>query len=279
MDVYETAAALKPVLDSARRDGKTIGLVGTSGAMHDGHLSLIKRCHAENDLNVLFWGGKKAQHAWRTSTISYDRDAERDYKLAEDAGAQILYAPAGSEIFPRRPFTRVTLPEMSSGVPHLEDPAHLDLIALAMCKLWNMTWPERVYFGEKDWQQLVMFQRLASDLSYPIDVIGCPTIRDDDGLALSSRNAQLSQDERAEAPVLYRALRACQDAALSGTRETGALAELFGRCIGDPDKVRYFTAVVSDTMEPVDLLAGSVRILASIQLGSIRILDNIGLQI
>ena len=278
MEVYDTAAQLKNVLDAARRDRKSIGLVGTSGAVHDGHLSLIKRCGQDNDVNVLFWGGQKANHDWKQSTISYDRDADRDFALIREAGAQILYAPDGNELFPRRPMTKVTLPDMSTNVPHLEDPAHLDLIALAMCKLWNMVVPERVYFGEKDWQQLVMYQRMGEDLSYPIEVIGCPTIRDADGLALSSRNAQLSPEQRARAPVFHRALCDCRDAALGGLRSAVALKRLFTESIGDAGTVRYFTPVVSETMSPVDELSGSIRILASVQIGSVRLLDNIGVE-
>src|SRR4029079_14554573 len=118
------------------------------------------------------------------STLAYERDAGDDWPLAEEAGCDILFAPPAEVLFPRAPATTVTLPSFSKGFSQLEDPAHLDLIALAMCKLWNMFRTCRTYLGEKDWQQLVMFVRLAEDLDYPVEVLGCPTVRDADGVAV-----------------------------------------------------------------------------------------------
>src|SRR5438552_12577808 len=148
--------------------------------MHLGHQSLIRRAAAENDLTALYWGGAPADlSSWQSgSTFGYERDAGHDWPLAEEAGCEILFAPAGEVLFPREPMTKVSLPSFSSGNTWLEDPAHLDLIALAMCKLWNMFGPCRNYFGEKDWQQLVMFVRLADDLEYLVEVVGSPTIRE-----------------------------------------------------------------------------------------------------
>jgi len=129
------------------------------------------------------------------------------------------------------------------------------------------------------WQQLVMYQRLADDLCWPVEVIGCPTLRHDDGVAISSRNVKLTADERAFAPALYRALRAARDAALAGTRSTAELEQIFAATVGEPGCIRYFTAVEADTMQPLDTLTGSVRLLASIQLGAVRLLDNLGVDV
>ena len=180
------------------------------------------------------------------------RNAERDFALAEGAGLDVVFAPESSELYPNEPMTRVSLPAMSSELPHLESPAHLDLIAMTMGKLWHIFGPCRSYFGEKDWQQLAMFQRLAVDLAWPVDVIGCPTIRDERGLALSSRNQQLSQARQADAAVLYRALVAAGQAALTGTRSTRELSAdllrdrrrsgthpvLHPGCVGDDETAR-----------------------------------------
>jgi pantoate--beta-alanine ligase len=279
MQQYRTVGELRTALDAARARGQRVGMVGTSGAMHQGHLSLVQRSVADNDVTALFWGGD-GSHDWMASQITYARDAGRDFGLAEGAGLDIVFAPFDHELFAREPMTTVSLPAMSSGVPHLEDPAHLDLIAMVMGKLWNIFGPCRSYFGEKDWQQLVMFQRLADDLAWPVEVIGCPTVREDDGLAVSSRNAQLTAEQRAVAPVLHRALCACRDAALAGARTAAELEKVFAATVGDPGCIRYFTPVEADTMAPLDELAGagSVRLLASIELGSVRLLDNVGLE-
>jgi pantoate--beta-alanine ligase len=281
MDLYRTVAELRELLDGERARGRQIGMVGTSGGMHEGHQSLIRRAAEENDVTALYWGGGGGEVSldWQASTIAYERDASHDFPLAEAAGCDILFAPSSDVMFPREPMTKVSLPAMSSGFPQLEDPGHLDLIALAMCKLWNMFGPCRNYFGEKDWQQLVMFQRLADDLAYPVEVLGCPTVREDDGVAVSSRNAQLSPEQRAVAPVLYRALCAARDAAVAGTRSTAQLEKVFAAGIDDPDSIQYFAAVEADTMAPLDELRGSVRLLASIELGPVRLLDNLGIEL
>ncbi len=214
-----------------------------------------------------------------TSQVGYERDAAHDLALAERAGCDIVFVPANEELYPREPITRVSLPAMSTSVPHLEDPAHLDLVALVMCKLWNIFGPCRSYFGEKDWQQLVMFKRLADDLYCPIEVVGSPTIRESDGLAVSSRNSKLTPEERVTAPVIYRALCRCAETSRLGRRTSVELASEFAEEVGGQATVAYFTPVEANTLAPLDVLRGSVRLLASIQLGSVRLLDNIGVEI
>lgn len=275
---YRTVHELRTALDGARARGHRVGMFGTSGALHRGHLSIIERSVADNDVTAMFWGGA-GSFDWMASQITYARDADRDFAVAQQTGLDIIFAPYDDELFPREPMTTVSLPAMSSGVSHLEDPAHLDLIAMVMGKLWNIFGPCRAYFGEKDWQQLAMYKRLADDLAWPVEVIGCPTVREDDGVAVSSRNGQLTAEQRAEAPVLYRALCDCRDAVQAGARTADELEKVFAAMIGDPGCIRYFTAVEADTMAPLDELAGSVRLLASIALGSVRLLDNLGVEL
>jgi pantoate--beta-alanine ligase len=274
-DRYQRIADLRERLDGERARGRRVGMVGTSGAMHDGHLSLIRRAAADNDVVALFWGGVSAS-GWMASEIGNDRDAKRDFALSAAAGAGIIFAPDSGELFPREPMTTVSLPAMAGHEPPLEDPAHLDLIAMTMGKLWNLFGPCRSYFGEKDWQQLVMFQRLADDLAWPVTVIGCPTIREPDGLALSSRNQRLTPRERAAAPVLYQALTAARRAAMDGARSSAALSGVLAGVIGDKARIVYFRPVEASTMRPLEMLSGSVRLLASIELGSVRLVDNVG---
>ena len=275
LDVIRTVKELRDGLDEVRRRGGRVGMVGTSGAVHDGHLSLMRASAAANDRTVVFWGGG-ARFDWMDSELQYERDYERDAALVLAAGADAIFMPFDDDLFPRPPFTRVSLPAMSSGAPGLEDPAHLDLIAMVMAKLWNVFGPCRSYFGEKDWQQLAMFRRLAEDLSYPVDVVGCPTVREHDGVAMSSRNAQLSPEERRRAPALYEALRAGADAVAAGERRTSALVDVVTAAIGGRGAVEYVVAVEADTMAAVDRVDGDVRLLASMRLGSVRLVDNVG---
>ncbi len=281
MELYRSVSELRAVLDPARAAGKRVGMVGTSGGMHVGHQSLIRRAAAENDITAMYWGGAPADlSSWQpNSSFAYERDAGHDWPLAEEAGCDILFAPPADVLFPRAPATTVTLPSFSKGFGQLEDPAHLDLIALAMCKLWNMFGPCRNYFGEKDWQQLVMFVRLAEDLEYPVEVLGCPTVRDDDGVAVSSRNSQLTPEQRAIAPVLYQALRASRVAALAGITTAAKVEQVFTDAVDGAAAVQYFAVVDGPTMTPLEELSGSVRLLASIVLGHTRIVDNIGVEL
>jgi pantoate--beta-alanine ligase len=278
LTLFDRCADLRAFLDKVRGSGQQVGMVGTSGMMHEGHLSLIRRAAEENDMTALFWGGHSASDLM-ASQVGSGGDAGRDFSLAESAGLDVLFAPQSGELFPSEPMTRVSLPAMSSEVPELESPAHLDLIAMTMGKLWHIFGPCRSYFGEKDWQQLSMFRRLATDLAWPVEVIGCPTIRDERGLALSSRNEQLTEAQRAEAPVLHRALLAARRAAADGTRSTPELSAVFSETVGRTARIRYFTAVVSATMKPLDQLSGSVRFLASIEMGAVRLVDNIGIEL
>ena len=185
-----------------------------------------------------------------SSELGYQRDSGRDFALAEAAGLDIIFAPAADELFPREPMTTVSLPAMSSDVPHLEDPAHLDLVAMVMCKLWNIFGPCRSYFGEKDWQQLVMYQRLADDLGWPVTVIGCPTVREPDGLAVSSRNAQLapgSRDRPAALPALLPRTGRSQEArgpapsslASSASATSGRRVRRCRRRVARPDRLLH----------------------------------------
>jgi pantoate--beta-alanine ligase len=283
VELIRTVAELRARLDPQRAAGRQIGMVGTSGGMHQGHQSLIRRAAAENDITAMYWGGAPADlTSWHAgSTFAYERDSGHDWPLAEEAGCEILFAPPGEVLFPRAPATTVTLPSFSKAFSggagaRLEDPAHLDLIALAMCKLWNMFGPCRNYFGEKDWQQLVMFQCLAFDLEFPVEVLGSPTVREDDGVAVSSRNSQLTPEQRAVAPVLYQALCAARDAARTGAATAAELEEVFTDTVGDAATIEYFAVVDGPTMTPLDELSGAVRLLASIGLGDTRLLDNIG---
>jgi len=281
VELIRTVADLRGRLDAARGAGKRVGMVGTSGGMHEGHQSLIRRAAAENDVTAMFWGGAPADFEWNRggATFAYERDADHDWPLAEQAGCELLFAPSGEVLYPREPATKVSLPSYTEAFAQLEEPSHLALIALTMCKLWNMFGPCRSYFGEKDWQQLVMFERLTEDLEFPVEIVGCPTVREHDGVAVSSRNSQLTPEQRAVAPVLYRALCAARDAALAGAATAAELEQIFTDTIGGVAAVQYVAVVDGPSMTPLDDLAGSVRILASIALGDTRLVDNIGVEL
>jgi pantoate--beta-alanine ligase len=262
---------LRQVLNAARCKGDKVGMMGTSGAMHDGHLSLVRAAAAENDLPVMFYGGSGG------GPRLYDRDATRDLALCEAAGMQIAYVPSGDFML-QQSATVVALPRLFGGdQPGMEDPAHLHQITFAMAKLYNIFGECRMYSGEKDWQQLAIFTRLAQDLSFPVTVVPCPTVRDVDGVALSSRNVKLTPEQRAEAPLLYRSLQEAAEAIEAGERSLDRIKALVAKRIAPAGELDYLVAV-----DPADIsrkdLGGDVRLLVSMKVGEIRLLDNIGVR-
>jgi pantoate--beta-alanine ligase len=208
MRVLDRGDQLRKELDAARAAGRTVGLVPTMGALHEGHASLIRRSAAECDLTAVTVFVNPLQFGPAEDLTAYPRDLEADVAVAAAAGAGMVFAPPVEEMYPGGPpavSVHVAGEDVLEGASR---PGHFDGVATVVAKLFNLAGPCRAYFGEKDWQQLRVVRRLVADLSFPVDVVGCPTVREADGLARSSRNARLSPDERRAATVLYRALRA-----------------------------------------------------------------------
>lgn len=278
LDRYTDVVDLRSRLTAERLAGHRIGWVGTSGDLHEGHLSLVRRAADENDFTVMFWGGS-GSFDWAEHEVAHERDFARDVQMAIAAGLDAVFAPDPSALFPAAPLTQVSVPTMSRDIPALEDPAHLDLIATVMAKLFNIFGESRTYSGEKDWQQLTMFTRIAQDLDFPVEVVGCPTIREEDGVAISSRNARLTSVERAAAPALYEALCAVRAAIEGGERSAAELEKLARERIEQDAQLVYFATVRADDLSLVDPVAGDIRILASMGFESIRLVDNIGVTV
>jgi pantoate--beta-alanine ligase len=209
---HTTIDAFRAALDAERAAGRTVGLVPTMGYLHEGHVSLMRRAAAECDVVAATIFVNPLQFAAHEDLSTYPRDLERDSELASTAGVAHLFTPPLEEMYPDAVLTVVSVKEVSEGMEGASRPTHFDGVATVVAKLFNIAGPCRAYFGEKDWQQLAVVRRMVHDLSFPVEVIGCPIVREADGLAMSSRNVYLSPDERRAATVLSRALLAAQDA-------------------------------------------------------------------
>ena len=279
MQVIDTIAAVRKALDGERAGGRRVGLVPTMGFLHDGHASLMAAAAAECDVVAVTVFVNPLQFAAGEDLGSYPSDLDGDIRMAEAHGVSYVFAPNVREMYPRPVLTSVRVAEISEPLDGRSRPGHFDGVATVVAKLFAIAGPCRAYFGEKDFQQLAVVRRMASDLSLPVDVIGCPTVRAADGLALSSRNAYLTPAERAVAPTLHRALQAGR-----------ALIEEAGE--RDPAAIRYAMAAVVAT-EPLfeldfaevvnagdltvpPVLAGEVRLLIAAHLGRARLIDNTG---
>ena len=244
MRVVRTAAGLAAALDAERALGRTVGLVPTLGALHDGHASLIRRSAADDDVTCVTIFVNPLQFGPGEDLAAYPRTEAADLRVAAAAGASLAFVPSPAEM--DMGVTRVTVGGPGEGLEARSRPRHLEGVATVVTRLFALAGRSRAYFGEKDWQQLVVVTRLAADLGLPVQVVGCPTVREPDGLALSSRNAYLTREERAAAPVLNRALRAGAAAIVAGERDPAAVADLVGSIV---EAEPLATLVSSDVVE------------------------------
>jgi pantoate--beta-alanine ligase len=269
--IIKHRAELRQVLDAARREGKTVGMMGTSGALHDGHMSLVRAAVENNDVSAMFYGGGGG------GPRLYDRDEARDLGMCEAAGMQYAYAPAPGDYMDGKQATVISLPVLFGGdQPGMEDPAHLLQISFAQTKLYNIFGPCRMYSGEKDWQQLAIFTRIAEDLAFPVEVVPCPTVREADGLAMSSRNVKLTAEQRANAPLIYKALKEAVASIEAGERSLARIRAQVAERIAPVGTIDYLVSVDPREITPKDPLTGDVRLMISVKVGEIRLLDNIG---
>ncbi len=279
MRVVTTIAETRGRLDGARGEGRTVGLVPTMGSLHAGHLSLVERSAAEHDVTVVTVFVNPLQFGPSEDFAAYPRDLDRDVDLAERSGADLVFAPPLEEMYPRPMLTAVSVGAMAESLEGAARPGHFDGVATVVAKLFSIVGSSHAYFGQKDYQQLQVVTRLASDLSLPITVVPCPTVREPDGLALSSRNAYLGPEERAAAPVLQRALRAGAAAIeRDGVRDGAEVRRLMTETIESEPRaaLEYAEVVSASTLQPVDPLAGELRLLTAARFGRARLIDNVG---
>jgi pantoate--beta-alanine ligase len=255
------------------------GLVPTMGALHEGHLSLIRRSAAENSRTVVSIFVNPLQFNDPRDLDAYPRTFERDVELAESAGADLIFAPTPVILYPPGFATTVTVSGLTERWEGQVRPGHFAGVTTVVSKLFSIVRPARSYFGEKDFQQLAIIRRMHADLNLPGEIVGCPTVRDADGLALSSRNSRLSPEERRRAAIVPQALFALRDRVFAGEHRTSLLLE-FGRNAIDRDgaiEVEYLGIVDPQTLEPIDQVAPGSRVLVAVKLGAIRLIDNLEL--
>ena len=277
MSTVRTVADLRAALREPRRSGRRIGLVPTMGALHEGHLSLIERARATCDVVVVTLFVNPTQFDEPADLDAYPRDEARDAALAERAGANILFAPAPAEIYPPGFATTVTVGAVSEQLEgEVRGAAHFAAVATVVCKLLNMAQPHVAFFGQKDAQQAAVIRHLVRDLDIPVEIEIGATIREPDGLALSSRNVRLRGEERERALALRHALDAVRARAASGERDPAALAaagrEAMSALHVEPE---YLALVAPDTFAPVDSVGDDeVLVAVAARVGGVRLIDN-----
>jgi pantoate--beta-alanine ligase len=264
--------------EAERAAGRSVGLVPTMGALHEGHVALVARAAAERGAVVTTVFVNPLQFGAGEDLAAYPRDLDRDVALAGGAGAAVVFAPAVEEMYPEEVLTTVRVAGLTEVLDGLARPGHFDGVATVVAKLFAMVGACAAYFGEKDYQQLAVVRRMAADLSFPVEVVGCPTVRAPDGLALSSRNAYLTAEQRAAAPVLQRALQAGAAAVAGGERDPAAVVARIAAVVAEEPLVELESADVVDaaTLRTPPRLAGDVRLLVAARVGRARLIDNVG---
>lgn len=281
METVTTIEALRERLAVGRAAGGTIGFVPTMGYLHDGHASLMAAARGDCELVVASVFVNPLQFGAGEDLDAYPRDLDRDTAICAEAGVDLLFVPPVEEMYPRPVLTTVTVAGITERFEGASRPTHFAGVATVVTKLLGIVGPCRAYFGEKDWQQVCVVRRLVSDLSLPVDVVACPTLREGDGLARSSRNVYLDAGERVAAPVLHRALQEGAALVEAGERSAAAVeAHMAAVVAAEPRaELDYAAVVAADTLASVEPLAGELRLLIAARVGRPRLLDNVGVSV
>lgn len=272
---------LRTLCDDARLAGQRIGLVPTMGAFHAGHRSLMRRARQNDDVVVVTVFVNPLQFGPDEDLAAYPRDPDGDREAAAAEGVDVLFTPTTEEVYPRPMRTTVHVDGLTAGLCGRSRPTHFDGVTTVVAKLFSMTGPCRAYFGRKDAQQLAVIRRMVADLDFPVEIVGCPLVREPDGLAMSSRNAYLDADERRAATVLSRALHEAAAEIVNGERDADVVHRVLTGLVATEPRVQLEYAEVADASEltPVTEIEGDVLVAIAAQVGRARLIDNISVSV
>ena len=277
MKIIKKIAEMQKIANDLRQQGKSIGFVPTMGYLHEGHLSLMKCARKENDVVVISIFVNPTQFVPGEDYERYPRDEEGDIKKAKEVGVDIVFIPDVKDMYPDGYSTYVEEKVLSAGLCGARRPGHFKGVTTIVAKLFNIVKPHRAYFGKKDYQQLRVIERMARDLNFDIEIIGCPIVREPDGLAMSSRNVYLSQEERKSALCLYKSLLLAQNMIKNGERNPEIIKKAMEEFIlkhPHVKKIDYIEIVDKYTLKPVDKLTGNELIALAVFVGPARLIDN-----
>ncbi|GAB2945588.1 pantoate--beta-alanine ligase [Hymenobacter coalescens] len=279
MEILETAAALQARTETWRREGRRIGFVPTMGALHEGHLHLVRAAAADNDVVVVSIFVNPTQFNNTEDFKLYPRVPDADAELLSGTGATVLFAPAVEQMYPQPAVVRFDFGPLERVMEGAHRPGHFNGVATVVSKLFHLSRPHRAYFGQKDWQQVAVVRQLIADLSFDLELVSCPTVRETDGLAMSSRNRRLSAEARAVAPRLYEALQQAAEALRQGQSPAQAQQQALQWLRQFPDiEVEYLEVADAATLQPAWAAPSAERPLVlclAAWLGGVRLIDNV----
>ena len=277
MDCAKTIVEVRSWVGARRCGGQSIGFVPSMGALHEGHRSLIEAARAQCDCVVVGIFVNPTQFGPNEDYRGYPRPVEDDLAVCDDAGVDLVFMPGVEEMYPQPGLTAVHISDLAEGLCGAFRPGHFDSVATVVTKLFHIVGPDRAYFGEKDFQQLRIIQRMVKDLNLPVEIVACPTVRESDGLAVSSRNRYLTDAQRRQATALYRSMREAAEAVAAGEVEVARLiAEIEDNLKqSGPCTVDYVKIVDPMTLRELDRVEGWARICVAVRIGRCRLIDNL----
>lgn len=276
MQIIKTIEELRPILKEFRRQGLSVGLVPTMGYLHEGHKSLIVKAVSENDRVIVSDFVNPTQFGVNEDLSSYPRDIERDAALCEQAGATLIFHPEPEEMYYPDNCTFVDMERLTKGLCGKTRPTHFRGVCTVVSKLFHIVMPDRAYFGQKDAQQLAVIRRMVRDLNFDITIVGCPIVREADGLAMSSRNTYLSVEERKAALILHKSLQIGEEMMKTGERDAFKIKTAIEENMGTEAlaRVDYVEIVDADSLEQVTVIEKPVLTATAVYIGNTRLIDN-----
>lgn len=277
MKIIHSVEQMQQLMLKARISGKTVGLVPTMGALHQGHLSLIRQAHKENDLTVVSIFVNPAQFGPKEDFNKYPRAFKQDILLSQEAGASLIFYPKGQDMYPDEYKTYVSVHDLSDCLCGAHRPGHFQGVATIIAKLFNIVMPTVAYFGQKDAQQSIIIKKLTKDLNFPIKIKIMPTVREKDGLAMSSRNAYLSKRSRTDALVLSKSLKLAKILIKGGLRDSSRIISRMRELINKAHNVKidYICVVDNKNLRPVSRVTSGCLITLAVRIGKTRLIDNV----
>ncbi|GAA0062700.1 pantoate--beta-alanine ligase [Clostridium sp. CTA-1] len=276
MNIVHTIKDVKEIIKKWKDENLSIGYVPTMGYLHEGHASLIKKAREENDKVVVSIFVNPIQFGPKEDYSTYPRDLDKDSSLCYEFGANLIFNPEASEMYPNKIYSHVNVGTLTENLCGEKRPGHFQGVCTVLTKFFNIIVPTKAYFGEKDAQQLAVVKKMVQDLNFPIEIIGCPIIRESDGLAKSSRNAYLNIKERKSALVLNKSLKEAINALESGETKSNTIKNIIvNRLNKEPlAKIDYVSIVDSDSLQPVEEIKSSILVAIAVYIGKTRLIDN-----
>ena len=277
MKIAKTIQAVRSLIKAARTEGKKIGLVPTMGALHIGHISLIEKAKQQADFVVVSIFVNPTQFGPGEDFEKYPKPLEKDLETCKNTGVDVVFTPATEQMYPQENLTWVNVGKLTEQLCGRNRPVHFRGVATVCAKLFNIVEPDFAFFGAKDSQQAIVLKRMVADLNMPLKIVVCPTMRQPDGLAVSSRNQYLTESQKKDATLIYKSLQKCGEMINAGVKDAQQITAQMNKILQQAPsiKIEYVSIVDAETLQPIDRIAGKILAAVAVKIGSARLIDNI----